>query len=68
MTNSSNMRWEGHVARMAAGRILCRVMVRKPEGKRPVGRPTCGCEDNIKMNLRKKDGGCGWNSSTSEYG
>jgi hypothetical protein len=34
---------------MAESRNTCRVLVWKPEGKRPLGRPTHGCEDNIKM-------------------
>jgi hypothetical protein len=33
------MRWAGHVARMVEGRGVHRVLVRKPEGKRPLGRP-----------------------------
>jgi hypothetical protein len=32
------MRWAGHVARMREGRVVYRVLVRKPEGKRPLGR------------------------------
>ena len=36
-----------------------RVLVGKPEGKRPLGRPRCGWEDNIKMNLREVGGGRG---------
>ena len=45
------MRWEGHVARMAERRGVYRVLVRKPEGKRPLGRPRHRWEDNIKMDL-----------------
>jgi hypothetical protein len=36
---SRRMRWEGHVARMQEERKVCRVLVGKPEGKRPLGRP-----------------------------
>jgi hypothetical protein len=35
----SIMRWAGHVARMGKKRNGCRLLVRKPEGKRPLGRP-----------------------------
>jgi hypothetical protein len=46
------MRWTGHVARMDDWRGVCRIMVGKPEGKRPLGRPRHRWEDNIKMNLQ----------------
>jgi hypothetical protein len=46
------MRWAGHVARMREKRNANSILVRKPEGKRPVGRPRCRWEDNIKMDLR----------------
>jgi len=36
---SRRMRWTGHVARMGEGRGVYRVLVRKPEGRRPLGRP-----------------------------
>jgi hypothetical protein len=39
------------------GEVVCRVLVRKPEGKRPLGRPRRRWEDNIKMDLQKV--GCG---------
>ena len=39
MVNSRRMRWAGHVARMGEGRVVHRVLVGKPEGKRPLGRP-----------------------------
>ena len=45
------LRWAGHVARMGERRGLYRVLVGKPEGKRPPGRPGCRCEDNIKTDL-----------------
>jgi hypothetical protein len=54
---SRRMRWTGNVARVGEGRGMCRVLVRKPEGKRPLGRPRRRWEDNIKMNLQEV--GCG---------
>jgi hypothetical protein len=50
---SRRMRWVGHVARMGKGRGVYRILVWKPEGKRPLGRPTRKWEDNIKMGLRE---------------
>jgi hypothetical protein len=49
----SRIRWAGHVARMGEGRDVYRVLVGRPEGKRPVGRPKRRWEANIKMDLRK---------------
>ena len=54
---SRRMRWAGHVARMGEGRVVCRVLVGKPEGKKPLGRPWHRLEDNIKMDLQEV--GCG---------
>jgi hypothetical protein len=51
---SRNMRWAGHVARMGEGRGVYRVLVRRPEGKSPLRRPTRRREDNIKLDLREK--------------
>ena len=51
------MRWAGHVALTGEKRGVYRVLVGKPEGKRPLGRPRCRWEDNIKMDLQ--DVGCG---------
>ena len=42
----------GHVARTGEGRGLHRVLVGKPEGKRPLGKPRRRWEDNIKMDLQ----------------
>ena len=53
------MRWAGHVARMGQGRRVHRVLVGKPEGKRPLGRPRRRWEDNIKMDLQEVGGSCG---------
>ena len=51
------MRWAGRVELMLDGRGVVRVSVGKREGKRPLGRPRCRWEDNIKMDL--KEVGCG---------
>jgi hypothetical protein len=48
---SRRMKWAGHVARMGEGRGAYRVLVGRPEGKRPLGRPRRRWEDNIKMYL-----------------
>jgi hypothetical protein len=50
---SRRMRCAGHVARMGEGRGVYRVLVGRPEGKRPLGRPRRRWEDNIKMDLRE---------------
>jgi hypothetical protein len=55
---SRRMRWAGHVARMGKERNVYRVLMRKPEGKRPLGRPRCRREDGIRMDLRE----FGWGS------
>ena len=56
---SRRLRWAGHVARMGETRNAYRVLVGRPEGKRPLGRPRRRWEDNIKMDLREVgyDGG-----------
>ena len=59
MVKSRRIRWSGHVARMGEGRGVHRVLVGKPEGKRPLGRPRRRQEDNIKIDLQKVGGGCG---------
>jgi hypothetical protein len=46
-------RWAGHVARMGEGRGVYVVLVGKPEGKRPLGKPRRKWVDNIKMHLRE---------------
>ncbi|KAJ4446915.1 hypothetical protein ANN_13616 [Periplaneta americana] len=50
---SRRLRWAGHVARMGESRNAYRVLVGRPEGKRPLGRPRRRWEDNIKMDLRE---------------
>jgi hypothetical protein len=54
------MAWPGHAARMVAKRGVCRILVGKPEGKRPLGRPRHRWEDNIKMYLQE----VGWRAWT----
>ena len=55
---SRRMRWAGHVARMGEERREYRVLVGKPEGKRPLGRPKRRWVDNIRMDLQEV--GCGY--------
>ena len=44
---------------MGEGREVHRVLVGEPERKRPLGRPRCRWEDNIKMDFQEVEGGCG---------
>ena len=60
VVKSRRMRWAGNVARMGEGRGVHRVLVGKPAGKRPLGRPRRRWEDNIKMNLREVGGAGDW--------
>ena len=46
---SRRMRWAGHVARMEEDRIAFKLLIGKHTGKRPLGRPRRGWEDNIRM-------------------
>jgi hypothetical protein len=55
---SRKMRWAGHVARMGEKRNAYRVLVGKPKGKRPLGRPRRRWVDNIRLDL----GEVGWGS------
>jgi hypothetical protein len=48
---SRRMRWAGHVASMGEERKVYKVLVEKPEGKRPLGRPRRRWEDRIRMDL-----------------
>jgi hypothetical protein len=57
MIKSRRIKWEGNVARMEK-RNECRLLVVKPEGKTPIGRPRRKWEDNNKMDLRE----IGWDS------
>jgi len=47
------MRWTGHIALMEKRRGVYRVLVGKPEGKKPLGRPSRRWEDNVKMDLHE---------------
>jgi hypothetical protein len=50
------MRSAGHVARIGEKRNAYRLLVGKPEGKRPLGRPRCRWVDNIRMDMERWDG------------
>jgi hypothetical protein len=50
---SRRMRWAGHVARIREERKLYKVLVGKPKGRRPLGRPSRRWEDGIRMDLRQ---------------
>jgi hypothetical protein len=52
MIESMMMRWAGHVARMGRRRMH-KILVGKPGGKKPLGRPRCRWVDNVKINLRE---------------
>jgi hypothetical protein len=47
----ARMRWAGHVARMGEVRGAYNILVGRPEGRRPLGRPRCTWKDNIKVDL-----------------
>jgi hypothetical protein len=53
---SRKIRWAEHVTRMGENGDACRVLVGKPEIKRPLGRPRRRLEDNIKIDLQVRDG------------
>jgi hypothetical protein len=53
---SRRIRWEGHVAWMGEKRNACRLLVGKPEGRRPLGRPRHRWVDNNRMDLGEVDG------------
>ena len=57
---SRKIRWVGYVTRMGDNRDAYRVLVGKPEGKRPLGRSRRRLEDNIKMDLQVRDGDMDW--------
>ena len=59
VVKSKRMRWARHVARMGEDRGVHRVLVGKPKGKRPLGRPRRRWEYNIKMDLQEVGGGRG---------
>ena len=47
------MRWVGHVACMVESKGVCRILVGKPEGRSPLGRPRCRWRNYIKMDLQE---------------
>jgi hypothetical protein len=59
VVKSRRMRWVGHVARKGEGRVVYRVLVGKPEGKRSLGKPRRRRGDNIKTDLQEVGGSCG---------
>jgi hypothetical protein len=54
VVKSRRLRWAGHVARMGEEREAYRILVGRPEGRRPLGRPRRRWEDNIKMDIRAR--------------
>jgi hypothetical protein len=60
MIKSRRMRWAGRVARIGEGRNAYRILVGKPEGRRPLGTPRHRREDNIKIDLQE----VGWGAWT----
>jgi hypothetical protein len=59
MIKSRRTKWTGHVARMVEGRGAYRILVGRPEGRRPLGRPRHRWEDNIETDLQ-----VGWGAWT----
>ena len=55
---SEVMRWAGHVARMGEERVVYSVLMGKPEGRRPLVRPSPRWVDNIRMDLQEVGCGC----------
>jgi hypothetical protein len=53
---SRRMRWVGHVSRMGERRGAYRILVGRPEGRRPLGRPRCSWDDNSKMDVQERWG------------
>jgi hypothetical protein len=68
IVRSRIIRWAGHVARMGKGRGVYRVLVGKPVGKRPLGRPRRRWEDNLGRIFRKWDLGVWIGSSWLRIG
>ena len=50
---SRRLRWAGHVARIEQDRSAFKILTGKPTEKRPLGRPRCRWEDNIRMDLEE---------------
>jgi hypothetical protein len=59
MIKSRKMKWAGHVARLE-NRNAYRILVEKPKGKKPMGRPRFRWVDNIKMDLKDRWDGMVW--------
>jgi hypothetical protein len=57
---SRRMGWAGHIARMRGKRDAYRILVGRPEGRRPLGRPRRKWEDNIKIDLQEVGWGMDW--------
>jgi hypothetical protein len=53
VVRSRRMKWAGHVVCMGEGRTVYRILVGRPEGKKPLGRSKCRREDNIKMDQQE---------------
>ena len=53
MIKSRRISWQGHAARMGESRAVHRFLVRRSEGKRPLGRPRLRWVDNIKMDIQE---------------
>ena len=53
MIKYRRLRWVGHVARMEEGRSAFKILISKPIGKRPLGKPRRRWEDNIRMDLEE---------------
>jgi hypothetical protein len=60
MIKSWRMRWAGYVAQMRKKRNAYKILVGKPEGRRPPGTPRCRWVDNIKINLRQREDEVVW--------
>jgi len=63
MIKSRRLRWAGHVVHMGQGIGVYRVLLGKPEGKRPLGRPLHRWEDNTEKDLSRSGMGA-WNEWT----
>ena len=50
---AGRLTWAGHVARMEEGRSAFKILTGTPAGKRPIGRPMCRWEDNIRMDIKE---------------
>jgi hypothetical protein len=53
MMKSGRMRWAGHVSRRGPKRHACRILRGKPDGKKPLGKPSHGWVDNVEMDLEE---------------